>query len=79
MTDITPGDVARYVSTKQAEGLKGWTIEGQMTVLGRIFDHAARHLGWHGTNPVRGLDRDERPHRPTRRRRGFSAAKNWPG
>ena len=52
MTDITPTDVARYVSAKQAEGLKGWTIKGQLTVLSSIFTYAARHMGLVGVNPV---------------------------
>jgi integrase len=62
MSDITPSDVAAYVSIKQSEGQKGWTIKGQMTVLGAIFNYSARHLGLVGTtNPVSLLDRVERP------------------
>lgn len=61
MTDVSPSDVAKYVSIKQAEGLKGWTIKGQMTVLSSIFSYAARHLGLVGVNPVSLLDSVERP------------------
>lgn len=61
MTDITPSDVAAYVSTKQAEGLKGWTIKGHLTVLSSVYSYAARHLGLVGVNPCSLLDRVERP------------------
>ena len=37
MTDVTPGEVAAYVSAKRAEGLKGWTIKGHLTVLSSVF------------------------------------------
>jgi hypothetical protein len=36
MTDITPEDVAAYVSAMQAAGFNGWTIKGHPTVLGRL-------------------------------------------
>ena len=61
MTTITPGDVAKYVSAKQAEGLKGWTIRGHLTVLSSVYSYSARHLGLVGVNPVSLLDRVERP------------------
>jgi len=32
MADISPTDVARYVSAQQAAGLKGWTIKGHVSV-----------------------------------------------
>jgi integrase len=61
MADITATDVARYVSAKQAAGLKGWTIKGQMTVLSSVFAYAGRHMGLVAQNPVTLLDRVERP------------------
>lgn len=61
MTDITPTDVAIYVSTKQAAKLKGWTIKAHMTVLSAIFKYSGRHLGLVGVNPVSLLDNVERP------------------
>jgi integrase len=61
MTDITPSDVAAYVTAKQAEGLKGWTIKGRLTVLSSVYSYAARHLGLVGVNPCSLLDRVERP------------------
>lgn len=61
MTDVTPTDIAAYVSRKQKEGLKGWTIKGHLTVLSAIFTYSARHLGLVGVNPVGLLDRVERP------------------
>jgi integrase len=61
MTDVSPTDVAAFVSRQQAAGLKGWTIKGQMTVLSAVFQYAGRHLGLVGVNPVSLLDRVERP------------------
>ena len=73
LDDIGVSSVAKFVSEQEAKGMKGWTIKGQMTVLGRIFDHASRHLGWAGQNPVRQLDRDERPKADEREKRILSA------
>jgi integrase len=61
LTDISPADVAAFVSKQQAAGFKGWTIKGQLTVLRSIFTYSARHLGLVGVNPVSLLDRVERP------------------
>jgi site-specific recombinase XerD len=61
LSDIGPGDVARFVAQQQRAGLKGWTIRGQLTVLGLVFRYAARYLGFVGANPVALLDRGERP------------------
>lgn len=69
LDDITVSSVARFVSAMEARGYAGWTIKGTLTVLGRIFDHAARHEGWHGNNPVRALERDERPKSDEREKR----------
>lgn len=61
MTDITPTDVASYVTTMQTDGYKGWTLKGHLVVLSSIFTYSARHLGLVGINPVSLLDRVERP------------------
>jgi integrase len=61
MTQITPTDVARYVSVQQVRGLKGWTLKGHMTALSSVFNYAARHMGLAAQNPVQLLDRVERP------------------
>ncbi|MDQ8044532.1 MAG: site-specific integrase [Patulibacter sp.] len=61
MSDITPTAIARFVSTQEASGLKGWTIKGQISVLSAIFTYSGRHLGLPGANPVSLLDRVERP------------------
>lgn len=42
-------------------GYAAWSIRGALVPAGRIFDYAHRRLGWAGSNPVRGLDRRERP------------------
>jgi integrase len=41
--------------------------------LGRVFDYAARHLDWHGSNPVRDLEKDERPRDDEREKRILSS------
>jgi integrase len=61
LMDISPADVAAFVSKQEAAGFKGWTIKGQLTVLRSIFNYSARHLGLVGVNPVSLLDRVERP------------------
>lgn len=61
LTHITADDVARYITRKQAEGLKGWTLKSHMTTLSAVFTYAGRHLGTSAQNPVRLLDRVERP------------------
>lgn len=61
LADITPAQVARFISRQRAAGLKGWTVKGQVAVLGAIFTFAGRHLGFVGVNPVTVLDRVERP------------------
>jgi integrase len=66
MTDITPTDVAKFVTKQQAgqgidRPLKGWTIRAHLAVLSAVFQYAARHMGFVGTNPVSLLDRVERP------------------
>jgi integrase len=61
MSDITPTDVARFVTRQQARDLKGWTIRAHLAVLSAVFVYAARHLGLVGVNPVSLLDHVERP------------------
>ena len=41
--------------------------------MGSVFDYAARHLDWHGGNPVRQLERGERPKVEERDKRVLSA------
>ncbi|HEX3804976.1 MAG TPA: tyrosine-type recombinase/integrase [Solirubrobacteraceae bacterium] len=60
LSAITPADVARFITARQARA-KGWTIRGDLTVLGSVFKHASRHMGFAGASPVAALDRVERP------------------
>ncbi|MGH2861670.1 MAG: tyrosine-type recombinase/integrase [Solirubrobacteraceae bacterium] len=46
---------------QQRVGFKGWTIRGDLTVLGAVFTYASRHLGLVCGNPLATLDRVERP------------------
>lgn len=66
---LSVDDVARYVADQHAAGLRAWTVRGHLTVAGRVFEYAQRRLGWAGTNPVRALDRHERPRSDQRERR----------
>lgn len=61
LQDIDAGDIAKYISLKEREGLKAWTIKGHLTVINGVFNYSARHLGYPGQNPVSLLTRTERP------------------
>jgi integrase len=56
----------------QQTGYSAWTIRGVLVPAGRIFDFARRRMDWAGTNPVRDLDRGERPRSKQRDRRILS-------
>ena len=76
MADITPADVAAFITEQQRAGLKGWTVRGQITALSSIFTYAARHLGLVGVNPVSLLDRVERAAQTTSAQSGYSPPTN---
>lgn len=59
LIDVTSADVARYIAGRRR--LKGYTLRGDLNVLGSVFKYAARHLGAVAPNPVSGLERRERP------------------
>ncbi len=66
-----PADVAAFITSRQSEGAKGWTIKGDLTVLSGIFRHALQGTwAFVGASPVAVLDRVERPstddQKPTR-------------
>lgn len=69
LDSLTVDDVARMIESMQAKGYKAWTIRGVLTVAGRVFDFAIRRLDWAGRNPVRLLDRSERPASDAKSRR----------
>ncbi|HXW59444.1 MAG TPA: tyrosine-type recombinase/integrase [Solirubrobacteraceae bacterium] len=54
---------------KATTGYRPWTIRGVLTPAGRAFDFARRRLSWAGSNPVRELERNERPTHDPRERR----------
>jgi integrase len=60
LQDVTIDDVAILVAKMRRDGKKAWTIRGVLTPLSRIFAVAVRR-GYRNTNPVRGLDKAERP------------------
>jgi len=57
---LTADDVATIISDMQRRGFKAWTIRGVLTALGRVLASATRS-GLIAANPVRQLDRGERP------------------
>jgi integrase len=59
LTDVTVDDIARAVG-ELGEKYSAWTVRGVLVVLGRAFGRAARQ-GIVAGNPVRRLDRGERP------------------
>ena len=70
---LTVDDVARLAEEMRLAGSKAWTIRGALVVAGRVLDFARRRLGWAGENPVRALDRSERPRSDQRERRVLTA------
>lgn len=72
LDSLTVDDVARLAEEMRLSGRKAWTIRGALVVAGRVLDFARRRLGWAGENPVRALDRSERPRSDQRERRVLS-------
>ncbi len=60
LTDVTVDDVASLIGDLQRKGKAGWTIRGVLVALGRVLSSAERK-GLIGSNPVRKLERRERP------------------
>jgi len=60
LREVRVDDVADLVAKMTADEKAGWTIKGTLTPLGRVFAAAVR-AGLITSNPVRGLDKDERP------------------
>jgi integrase len=58
--DVTVNDVARLVAELEREGKAGWTIRGVLVAMGRVLAAAERE-GQIASNPVRKLERGERP------------------
>jgi integrase len=62
LQEITVDDVAGLIAELQAAGLAGWTIRNQLTVLSGFFTWASSpRRGYMPANPVRQLERGERP------------------
>jgi integrase len=58
---ITPDDLAALIRELRDEGLAEASIAIVLGVVKRIYDYAARRLGWAGTNPAMLLLSSERP------------------
>jgi integrase len=68
MAEIDEDVIARLISDLREAGLKPWTIRGVLTPLGRILNYAVRH-GFAARNPLRTLEKGERPKTESRRQR----------
>lgn len=68
LAEITQDDVALLIAEMQAAGYAAWTILTVLKPLGKLLGHAVRR-GQIGSNPVRGLETDERPSPGTREMR----------
>jgi integrase len=66
--DVTADEIASLIAQMHAAGIAGWTIRGVLTPLGRILGHAVRRR-LIPSNPLRSLDRDERPRVAARKQR----------
>lgn len=60
LRDVSADDVAHLVSKLQKSGMKGWSAHGVLTPLSRMYASAVREGIVHA-NPVRQLDKTERP------------------
>ena len=60
IAEITEDDIAFVIAEMQHGGSKAWTIRTALTPLGRVLSYAARR-GLIGSNPMRRLERGERP------------------
>ena len=65
---ISPDDLADLVRDLRGRRLSESTIMIVVGVVNRIYRHAARRLGWSGTNPVSLMLSSERP-KPSRAKR----------
>lgn len=68
LNEIDEDVVARLISDLREAGLKPWTIRGVLTPLGRILNYAVRH-GLAARNPLRTLEKGERPQTSNGRQR----------
>jgi integrase len=65
LTDIDTDNVAALVRELRLAGRSAYTARNVLTVLGRVLGYAVRR-GMIPSNPVRGLERGERPKLPRR-------------
>lgn len=72
LRDVNVDVVARLIGDMQREGYKAWTIRGTLVVLSRVMQTAVRR-GYVGSNPVKELDKSERPKGDQRRMRILSS------
>lgn len=57
---ISTQEIAQFTAELRRRGLSGSTVNGALATCGRVLDYAVRH-GYLASNPVRRLERAERP------------------
>ena len=57
---VREDEIVGLIADMQRKGYAAWTVRGTLTVLGRVLGYAARR-GMIPDNPVRRLERSERP------------------
>lgn len=60
IADVNEDDIASLIAEMHVQGYAAWTIRGVLTPFGRVLGYAARR-GLIPTNPIRKLERGERP------------------
>ncbi len=60
IAEVNEDDITHLIATMQAQKYKPWTIQTALNPLGRVLSHAARR-GLIPSNPMRRLERGERP------------------
>ena len=58
---IDENAIAKLIAELEGQGLAGWTVRGILVPLGRVLNYAARQR-LIPDNPLRRLERSERPH-----------------
>jgi integrase len=72
LSEIRVDDVAHMVERMKKKGLSGASIKNAMTPLSRVLSHAVRR-GILGSNPVKELEKHERPKGSARKMRILSS------
>jgi integrase len=68
VNSVKPHDVALLVAELRTKGLDEWTAHGVLTPMSALFQYAIQNE-WCDRNPVRALDKSQRPSTASRKRK----------